>query len=262
MNRITLFALLAGLVLSCDRPSTPTTAAVEQNPPAPGFRSELSDSAAIAWADRVMAAMGGRAAWDGSRYLSWNFFGRRRLLWDKEQGRVRIERPSDSLVVLLGPEYESGTCARHGTEMTEPDSLAKYLDLGRRIWINDSYWLAMPFKLKDSGVALRYFGADTTSTGASAEKLQLTFEEVGVTPDNKYWVWIDPQTDLVTEWAYFQSAADSLPAIVTPWQDYRRYGALLLSGDRGDRELSEIKVWTEAPPALFSDLTYGLLEPE
>ena len=44
----------------------------------------------------------------------------------------------------------------------------------------------MPYKLKDSGVTLKYKGQDTLETGHPAEKLQLTFEEVGKTPENKY----------------------------------------------------------------------------
>ena len=45
----------------------------------------------------------------------------------------------------------------------------------------------MPFKLKNSGVTLKYLG-DTTATkdGKPADVLQLTFEGMGVTPDNKH----------------------------------------------------------------------------
>ena len=43
------------------------------NAPAEGFDLESSDPLAIVIADRVMHAMGGRRAWDQTRYLSWNF---------------------------------------------------------------------------------------------------------------------------------------------------------------------------------------------
>ena len=44
------------------------------NPPAPGFNTADSDPKAIALADEVMAAMGGRANWDATRYITWRFF--------------------------------------------------------------------------------------------------------------------------------------------------------------------------------------------
>ena len=61
-----------------------------ENPAAPGFNQANSDAKAIALADAVMEAQGGRQAWDETRFLDWNFFGRRRLLWDKQENKVRI----------------------------------------------------------------------------------------------------------------------------------------------------------------------------
>ena len=47
------------------------------NPPAEGFDIEGSNPIAILLADQVMNNMGGRASWDNTRFISWNFFGRR-----------------------------------------------------------------------------------------------------------------------------------------------------------------------------------------
>jgi hypothetical protein len=44
------------------------------NPAAEGFNESGSDAKAMAIADEVMQAMGGRKAWDKTRYLSWKFF--------------------------------------------------------------------------------------------------------------------------------------------------------------------------------------------
>ena len=66
-------------------------AADETNPPAPGFDLDGSDPRAIEIADRVMAAMGGRQAWDATRFLRWRFFGRRLHVWDKHSGDIRVE---------------------------------------------------------------------------------------------------------------------------------------------------------------------------
>ncbi|MEZ4828403.1 MAG: hypothetical protein R3C61_19245 [Bacteroidia bacterium] len=175
------------------------------------------------------------------------------LTWDKYDNRVRIEIPRDSMVILVNTNDVTGKVFQGSTEMTHPDSLAKFLDRGRRIWINDSYWLVMPYKLKDSGVTLTYAGADTTQAGAAADKLELRFKEVGVTPQNKYNVWVDKTSHLVTQWAYYANADDPEPRFVNPWEDYRTYGKILLSGGRGGRSLENIAVFDSLPEAVFSE---------
>ena len=49
---------------------TITSAIASDNPPAQGFNATDSDPQAIALADAAMAAMGGRANWDATRYIT------------------------------------------------------------------------------------------------------------------------------------------------------------------------------------------------
>ncbi len=224
----------------------------EGNPAAEGFNAGASDPEAIAIADEVMEAMGGRDAWDDTRYIAWNFFGARHLLWDKQGQRVRIEVPRDSSIFLVDLENGTGK-VKLGDEVVEhPDSLSKYLTQGKNIWINDSYWLVMPFKLKDSGVTLSYVGEDTTQAGIPADVLQLTFDGVGVTPQNRYLVYVDKQDHLVKQWDYFREADSTQANFSLPWADYMDYGGLKLSGNRGERELSDIQVLQEVPDRAFT----------
>ena len=53
------------------------------NPPAEGFDLVNSDAKAIAIADEVVTASGGRQNWENTRLIKWNFFGSRNLAWDK-----------------------------------------------------------------------------------------------------------------------------------------------------------------------------------
>ncbi len=69
------------------------------NPPAPGFNLADSDPEAIRIADQVMEALGGRKNWDKTRYLKWNFFGKRRHTWDRYTGNYRLE--AGNLLVLM-----------------------------------------------------------------------------------------------------------------------------------------------------------------
>jgi hypothetical protein len=195
-------------------------------------------------ADSVMWAMGGKQNWDNTQYLRWNFFGRRTLWWNKWSGEVRIEIPARKLVLLSNINTKTGSAFRNGREITQPDSVIFFNDRAYKILVNDSYWLAMPFKLLDPGVNLSYLGTGNDSAGKNCSILQLTFHAVGVTPENKYHVWVDQETYLVTQWAYFEKFTDEQPALINPWQDYRRYGTILLSAGRGPEEgmLTEISV--------------------
>lgn len=241
------------LIAACASQSTTMTSEAA-NPPADGFDLAGSDEKAIALADSVMIAMGGRKNWDNTRFIRWNFFGARTLLWDKLEQKARIESHRDTAVYIVDLKNGGGMVMRDGQELTEADSIAKYTKRGEGMWINDSYWLVMPFKLKDSGVTLKYVGQDTTQAGALAEVLQLTFEGVGNTPNNKYQVYVDPATHLVTQWDFFTNASDPEPRFSTPWANYQEHGSILLSGDRGQRQITDIAVLDEVPADAFSSL--------
>ncbi len=221
------------------------------NPPAPGFNAAGSDPQAIAIADEVMQAMGGRKAWDETCYLTWNFFGRRKHYWNKCTGDARIESLSDSATYLLNIHTGKGRARIGAAEVKDPATLDSLMEKAMAYWINDSYWLLMPFKLKDSGVTLKYIGEGKTAQGADADILQLTFESVGVTPENKYHIWVDKSSRLVSQWAYFSKNENRNPDFITPWDDYRRHGKILLSGNRGKRSLTEIDAPENLPGSLF-----------
>lgn len=220
------------------------------NPPAPGFDTAGSDPRAIAIADEVMTRLGGRDSWDQTRYITWRFFGKRRHLWDKWTGRLRYE--SDDLTVLMNLHTRQGRAWQSGSEIADPDTLAARLQHGYEAWINDAYWLVMPYKLKDSGVTLKYVGEGATEVGEMADVLALTFKEVGVTPQNKYEVWVDKQTRLVVQWVYYRNASDPEPRMTKPWSNWQQYGSIWLADDRGGSKHTEIAVFDELPDGFFT----------
>ena len=222
------------------------------NHPAEGFNFEASDPEAIIIADKVMSAMGGRKAWDETRYIHWTFFGKRRLLWDKYSGDVRIDYLDRDEILLVNINSSEGKAQVNGEEIIDNDSLASYLKKAKSIWINDSYWLVMPFKLKDSGVSLYYIGNDTTELGKESFVLQLAFENVGDTPNNIYHVWVDEESNLITQWAFFEATEQPHPSFITPWEDYQSYGKILLSGGRGKNKLTDIRVLNVVPKEAFT----------
>ncbi len=253
MKKTTLIRILllnAVLLAACQGDTKDT----DVNPPAPGFNMADSDPAAVELADSVMAAMGGRENWDKTRYISWNFFGRRNLVWDKWEGRVRIESIPDSTIYLINLEGPTGRVQISGREVTDPDSLQQLVSKGKSIWINDSYWLVMPLKLKDSGVTLKYLGEDTTLTGKKANVLELTFDNVGDTPENKYRVYVDMEDNLVKQWAYYKDARQDSASQIWPMDNYHRYGGILLSADRSDNKgPRDVRVDDKLPAEVFTE---------
>ena len=257
---IVALALLTGIAgAQTTRPTTgPATRPTD--PEAPGFDDAGSDRVAIVVADAVMKAMGGRHAWDRTRYLTWDFFGHRRHLWDKHAGRVRIEgrgpRTGTPYVMLIDLDTGEGRAWKDGVEVTG-DELAPMLEAGVGAWINDSYWLVMPYKLKDAGVTLRNLGPSTTVDGVPAVILSLTFTGVGQTPQNKYHVWVAKHSGLIEQWAFFREAKDTEPAFTGPWAGWQRHGGIMLSGDRGvmggePRQLTGIAVLDTVPESAFT----------
>jgi hypothetical protein len=213
-----------------------------------------SDPAAIELVDSIMVAMGGRENWDKTRFISWNFFGNRDLVWDKTLGRVRIDSHKDTITYLVNLNTLEGRVRIKGQEITEVDSLKKMLAKAKSIWINDSYWLVMPFKLMDPGVRIKYMGEEKLSGGMQCNVLELTFDNVGDTPQNKYRLYVDMSDNLIKQWAYYSQANQDSSNFVRPWDNYRKYGNILLSADRSDGGgPRSVKVDGELPDRIFTE---------
>jgi len=213
----------------------------DPNPPMEGFNMIDSDPRAVKIADRVMAQMGGRDAWDQTRYISWTLFGDDHL-WDKSTGKFRWQ--GDSTVVLMNIETRAGVAYRDGMEV---ESSEDYLFSAYRDWINAGYWLMMPFKLKDSGVTLGYKGEALMSNGEEAHVLTLRFQDVGMTPQNGYDVYVDKTKDLVYQWSFYADADSDEPNFIRTWEGYQNYGGILLADTRVDTT-SNLEVLQEALP--------------
>ncbi len=208
------------------------------------------DAEALRLAGETLTAMGGREGWDATRFFRWNFAQKRLHHWDKLTGDLRLE--ADSLLVLLNVNTREGRSWLHGEEVEEAETRAKHLEFGYSAWINDSYWLAMPYKLLDDGVILRYRGESAMEDGRAADLLTMTFDSVGVTPQNKYDVWIARDTGLVSQWAYYPTAGDEEPRFVRPWAGWRPFGRILLPTDHGrEDDPWGIEVPEELPRSLF-----------
>jgi hypothetical protein len=221
-----------------------------------GFDLAGSDVYAIALADSVMNAHGGRYNWDNTRFIKWNFFGYRTLIYDKMKNRVRIEIVSTNTKIITDLGTLSTKLEIGNKVILDKDSLAKYGTKAYNIFCNDSYWLLMPYKLKDAGVTLKYIGKLDNSIGAKSEVIEVTFKSVGVTPNNKYYIYINPRTYMVTQWDFFEKSTDTTPEFSNIWSDYKAYSRLFLSGNRGKSGyISNIGVYAKLPETVFNTFT-------
>jgi hypothetical protein len=143
--------------------------------------------------------------------------------------------------VWLGGEEQSGA------------ALAQGLERGWRTWVNDAYWMFMPYKLLDPGVNLRYLGEDIMADDREADVLEMTFESVGVTPQNRYLVYVAKDSGLVEQWSYFANREDAEPGFTAPWGGWQRFGSIMLATDKGRGADWSIAVWDSVPEGLFTD---------
>jgi hypothetical protein len=82
--------------------------------------------------------------------------------------------------------------------------------------------------------------------------LVLTFTDVGDTPDNKYDVYVDRETGLVTQWSFYRTAADPEPRFTLPWNGWANYDGIMLATGRGKTELTGIRVSTSDDRTAFA----------
>jgi hypothetical protein len=231
----------------------------------PAFDSTMPalENRADSLAFRSLEASGGEKAFRGLPYLQFYFgsespLGERRgrlHLWDRMTGRYRLEYPrgTDTTVVVLfntetreGQAYVNGEAAQDSEDLV----LSAY-----GAFINDTYWLLMPTKMMDPGVS-RTLVPDSNST--DLEVVRLNFDNVGLTPGDAYYVYLDRQTGMVRRWNYvLESGREGR----WDWEDFVErdgpQGVVRLStrkaGPRVDLLTDQIVTPSTVPEGIFDD---------
>lgn len=193
-----------------------------------------ADPKAAHLADQVMKALGGQKRWDALPGVRWTFGSSvndtvrsaRRHAWDRRTGWHRIEgttRAGDKFVFIHKLGTEEGMAWMNGTAV-EGDSLKKLMKRANSIWINDSYWMLMPYKLRDPGVQLA-MASDTSVNGTAFQRLALSFENVGDTPGDHYWVYVNPGTHRIERWDMVLQG-DQPPPRTYSWEGWEEHDGL------------------------------------
>jgi hypothetical protein len=230
------FITLALIVAGCQKKASEQPAADSQK----RFDPSKSDAEAIRIADEIMVALGGRENYDAVQYISFHFVvtvGDTQVTswrhdWDRRKNNYRLEgktREGDHLLAVFNLDTQSGTVFMNG-QMLEGEDKIQWLSRAYARYINDTYWLLMPYKLKDPGVILKHENIQEINS-VQYDMLRLQFDEgIGLTPQNVYRIFVDPATRLVHRWEYFESeGANSSPAW---WENWRVYEGIMLAEQR------------------------------
>jgi len=236
-----------------------------------------SDKRSLELADKMMTAMGGQKALDAIQYLRFDFVvrvkgkeaSRHRHLWDKWHGRYRLEgrlRDGKSYCIAFADiNRKSGWAYIDGKKVDGDDERTR-LTYGYRRFINDTYWLLMPWKLKDPGVNLTYEGVQKDSaTQKDFDVVHLTFDHVGLTPKDHYWAFINSSTHLMERWK-FSLPQDSGAAETGDyyWKEWQDVGSVRFAFDKmaadGEDEIrtENVQEFRTVNDSVFADPNFPL----
>jgi hypothetical protein len=204
----------------------------------PGARAETpaSDPKAVEIADQVMTSLGGKQRWEALHYLKWTFEasvndtirpGGRHHTWDKFTGWHGVDGTNRAGMPYHYVENLNDSTGKAWVNHApiEGDSLKKLMRSAHAAWINDSYWFLMPYKLRDPGVTLKYDGESRDSTGKVFDRLALSFENVGMTPGDHYWVYVNRANHRVEKWEHLLQGAQP-PPVPWTWEGWEEHDGL------------------------------------
>ncbi len=176
---------------------------------------ENRDPKAVEVARAMMQAMGGEDAWNSAHFVRFDFkvkMGGKLVednahLWDRKDGRYRFEHTTQEgkrqVVLFRISDYErnkAGEASLDGKKL-EGDTSRKAVEDAYASYINDSWWLCMPWKWLATGVNLKYLGPQKHG-GETADVVELTFQHVGLTPGDMYHAFVSQKLHLMGYWEY------------------------------------------------------------
>lgn len=266
--RPVVLLVLASALAAC---TAPESAELAESPAAQGIADHVFSDPEVT---RIHSRMIGTAApdngWEQARYIQFDWIVareegpvRRSHRWDRYTGEYRFEAEVDGgrRVALFNVNDPTQGQAWQDGRPLEGEALTDALRSANSAYINDSYWLLMPYKWSDPGVNAAFIGEETDDQGRTWEVVELTFDGVGLTPQNKYRAFVNPETGLMEQWYHYRDAADSVPSTVTGWTEWRQVGPIMLSPMRPTPEgnvrirFENLEVSSEVPEGAFAPPT-------
>ena len=207
---------------------------------APAASSAGMDAPSAAVVQQLTDAMGGQRTWDNLPYFRFDFvavrdgkeIARFRHWWDKRHGRCRVEGPDDkgrNVAAIFNLKDRKGRSYTDGIVDNDSTNIANILKMGYERWVNDTYWVIMPFKLHDPGANVKHVRTERTEDGDEYDVLELSFDAgVGLTPSDRYWLYVNRKSHLIDKWEYVLTGQKPPPQAAS-WESWTSVGPLKLS---------------------------------
>lgn len=164
--------------------------------------------------NKSIAAHGGMERWDSFEGLSYN-------LMNSGQSLYQITQLKDRRTYSKADSFSLGNDGKvawslPNAEKVPGKSAAFYYNL-------DFYFVAIPFVLKDKGVHTSYEG-QTIIQDKAYETLKVTFgDAVGTSPEDVYFLYLDPETYLLRILTYSVSFFNKEAATINSAKVYSEY---------------------------------------
>ncbi len=215
--------------------------------------------------EKIWKGLGGKQNWDKARYLQFTFkvesngktVVSRNHTWDKFTGDYRYEftgTDSAKNLVLFNVNTKKGISYKNNNQEDAANSL-KNVDKAYATFINDVYWLAMPYKLKDEGVNLKAEEEETIA-GTACHVLHLDFDKVGLTPGDQYWLYVNKNNGHIIQWKYLLQ--NQKETSIFSWAPYQSIGkninlSLSKANEKAKVTISfpDTKILTKVPQQKF-----------
>lgn len=199
------------------------------------------DPKAVEVGQAMIAAMGGEPAWEHARlfHFDWQVVRDGQVVasfshwWDRYTGQYRVEgvnKEGKKWEALFNVNTKKGDFFVDGKK-TSGDEEARGLAMAYGRFINDTYWVLAPWKIFDPGVSLEYTGQVKDGDGHTCDQIKLSFDNVGLTPKDIYWMDVDQTTHLMYQWEFVLGGAKEAPTVVT-WKNWGKFGPIMLSTDK------------------------------
>ncbi len=174
----------------------------------------------VAMAQRLEDTMGG-AAFATARVLHFTWGVERdgqqvvayKHTWDRRSGDYRIsgvDRESgEPWLALFNINSREGRVWL-GDEEVADEALPDQLERAYGRFINDTYWLLMPWKWRDPGVTLTSVGTEEVD-GAQCDVVELSFGDVGLTSNDRYRGYVARDSGQMVRWSYVLQDEEGAP---------------------------------------------------
>jgi len=197
-----------------------------------------ADAASMACIKQLTDAMGGQETWDKLPYFRFDFVvvkegkevARFKHWWDKKHGRCRVEGPDDQdrvVTACFNLADKKGKAFVDGILDADSVDTANIIQNGYERWVNDTYWIIMPFKLHDNGVRLTHARTQESPNGQTYDVLDLTYAP-GLSAPDHYWLFVNQKTHLIDRWEMVLTGQKPPPSGAS-WESWTTIGPLQLS---------------------------------